>query len=72
MSLLRFVEIAGLLLGALFVLTQMAVPLIRGTKMFPLFRKQHKLESELREVKQAKAEEALAKQVEREKSRLGK
>lgn len=72
MSLLRFVEIASLLLGALFVLTQMAVPLIRGTKMFPLFRKQRKLESELREVKQAKAEKDLAKQVEREKSRLGK
>lgn len=72
MSLLRFVEIASLLLGALLVLTQMAVPLIRGTKMFPLFRRQHKLEGELREVKQSKVEKDLAKQVGREKSRLSK
>lgn len=71
MSLLRLLELAVVLLGALLVLTQMAVPLIRGTKMFPLFRRQHKLENELREVNQAKVEKNLAKQVAREKSRLG-
>ena len=60
------------LIGGLFVLTQMAWPLIRGTKMFPLFRRQHKLESKLRDLKQEQVEKGLAKQVERETTRLEK
>lgn len=54
------------------VVSQLAIPLISGTAIFPFFHKQHKLEAELKEVRQDAVETRLEQQVTRERNRVRK
>lgn len=54
------------------VVSQLAIPLINGTAIFPFFRKQHKLEAELTEARQEAVETLLEQQVTRERNRVRK
>ena len=57
---LQAVEILLILLGVIVMVTQIIVPVIRGSVLFPFFyTKQDELEEKLTEVMQAKEEERL-------------
>lgn len=54
-----------------FFVTQMVLPTIRGTKWFPMFKKEAKLASELTDVNQKVVEKELATDIENLKKRKG-
>ncbi len=72
MRLLFALEITFGLLLAYAVVTQLAIPLIRGAALFPFFRKQQKLENELAKARQEVIETQLEKEVVRTRSRTRK
>lgn len=55
----------------LFVITQMLFPLIRNTKMFPLFRKEGKLNEKLAEVNQQVVEKGIETEITKTKKKAG-
>lgn len=71
---MSFLQALELVVGVLFiaaVFTQLVRPLWRGTPIFPLFRTEEgRLESELADVRQAKIEAKLQKQIEGERQDL--
>lgn len=66
-----FIEFVIVVIGIVFV-HQVCWPLAMGRKMFPLFRREHKLKAELSEVRQELHEEDLAEELERERNKLSK
>jgi hypothetical protein len=67
---MRFIYFAELLLVAAAIallITQVLVPLFLGKQLFPLFRKQGRLEAELAEVNQERANRRLKKFIKRER-----
>lgn len=67
MSFLQAVELVAAVFLVVAVFTQLVRPLWRGTPVFPLLRtKEGRLESELANVRQAKIEAKLQKQIEDE------
>jgi hypothetical protein len=56
---LRILEAIFLIGGLWFIITQMIFPAIRGTQVFPIFRKEAKLIGELVEVNQKVREKGL-------------
>jgi hypothetical protein len=51
-----------------FLVTQVAWPLVRGTRLFPIFRREGKLEKQLDSKRQADLEESLERELEDRKS----
>ena len=68
--LLRLFEQGFLLLAALFVITQLLIPAIRGTRSFPLFTRERELQNELTDVQQAELEAQLEKTIKEKKEKL--
>lgn len=66
-----FVEFLVVFVGIMFV-HQVCWPLAMGRKIFPFFRREHKLKAELSEVRQEAYEAELEKQVEAERNKLSK
>jgi len=56
MLLLVVLELFLYLCLSVLAVTQMIIPLIKGTKMFPMFRKESKILSEITELNQQSAE----------------
>lgn len=56
---LRWAEIIFLLVAIILLLTQVAWPLVRGTKLLPIFRRESKLEQELENRRQQDLEREL-------------
>jgi hypothetical protein len=67
---LKFFEDLLLILIALGVITQIIIPAIRGSRSFPLFTREHKLQHELSEVHQAQIERNLEAAIKKEKEKL--
>lgn len=63
MRFLYVVEGLTALVVLFLVVTQVLIPATRGQRMFPLFGKQRKLESELSSVVQQREEDKLTKQI---------
>lgn len=64
-------EFVLVVLAALFVVTQLLVPAIQGTKSFPMFRtEESKLQAELIDIAQAKREQNLANIIRQEKKEV--
>lgn len=61
---LAFLELCLLLAFAILFVTQLIIPAIRGQKLFPLFRKQGKLERELDDANQAIIDHSIEAQIE--------
>ena len=62
--LLQTIEYAFIALVIIFVITQVIIPLGRGTLLFPLFRRERQLEQELQKVKQEAVEADLEQKIE--------
>jgi hypothetical protein len=65
-------EVVVLSLVVLFIGTQILVPAMRGRALFPMFRKEAKIEAEVVEVEQAIHEEELKNIVKSKKRQLNK
>jgi hypothetical protein len=70
MGFLYVLEGLAILALILFVATQLVFPVFLGRKMFPMFRRQHKLEGELIAVEEQKAEFDLEKKLMKERAAL--
>lgn len=66
MLVLRLFEFIFAISFLYFVLAELILPLIRGTALFPMFRKEAHLEDELRDAKQRRHEEDLKTQIKNE------
>jgi hypothetical protein len=73
---LAVLEFLFYVIGIMFVITQIVIPMYRGTLLFPAFRKRRKLEQmveeakeKLDEVKIEKTAEEIQKQIEKEKKK---
>jgi hypothetical protein len=53
------------------LITQALMPLIRGTKLFPMFKREAKLQSELEDVNQAVREKELEQKITSTKEKKG-
>lgn len=67
MIILRVLEYSVIVLLIVLVITQVLVPLFRGTKVFPLFRREGQLVSKLIDTRQQKVEKGLEQKIAREK-----
>ena len=70
-SLLRVLELVGFALLVLTALTQLVIPLWRGTPLCPILRRERKLEGELERVRQTRLAAELRERIERERSEVG-
>lgn len=70
MNVVRVLELAMLLCVVIIFATQIAYPLYRGTRLFPWFKRERKLEAELADVRQQKEEQKLQKQIDKEKQKF--
>lgn len=61
--LLRLFELVTILAILLILATQVVIPLLNGQKIFPIFRKQWKLEHELEDAQQQVVEQKLQKEI---------
>lgn len=67
MNFARLLELSLVILVIATLVTQVAWPLIRGTKLFPIFRREAKLEKQLDEKRQEELEKSLERQLDRGK-----
>jgi hypothetical protein len=72
MTLLRIFEIAAGALIVILAITQIAIPILRGTLMFPLFRREHELESQLSRARQEELEVGLQHELEKRREHIDK
>ena len=68
---LAVAELAVVVLVAWLFLTQIFVPLFRGTLLFPIFRREAKLSNELEKVRQRAVEKKLEEKIESTKKKEG-
>jgi hypothetical protein len=66
MIFIELVELALALLFLVVMVSQIVIPLARGSKLFPLFLKENKLEAELATVRQKKLEEKIKEKIKNE------
>jgi len=62
MFFLSLFEFAVCVTVMILIVTQMLVPSLKGTKMFPMFQKEQKIQSEIRELNQESSEVDLEKE----------
>lgn len=67
----RLVELALGLILLWHLITQVIVPAVRGTKLFPMFEKEAKLRSDLEGAKQAVEEKKLEQEIKTIKEKEG-
>lgn len=72
MSLYRFFEYLLIAIIFVIVITQVLMPLIRGTKLFPSLRRQAMLERELADARQEGEDAKLEKQIKQQSERNSK
>lgn len=72
MNFLRWSEIIFLLVAVVFLITQVAWPLVRGTKLFPIFRREAELEKKLDDKRQNDLEQGLERELGQGKKRHGR
>jgi len=72
MTFLRLAEYAFAALLFWVLVTQLIMPLWRGRPIFPFFRRSRDLENRLGEVRQAKDEAAIEREIEKEEQKLAK
>ena len=70
MNIIFVLEAVGFLLALLFFITQLALPAFNGTKLFPMFRREGKLQKRMADVKQEQREHDLADDVHKAQSKL--
>jgi hypothetical protein len=70
MNIVRVLEIAVLAVGILLFITQITIPLYRGRPIFPWFRREGKLLSEVEDLRQQKVEQELQDIINKAKSGL--
>lgn len=68
---LRLMELIFALIFFWALITQALMPLIRGTKLFPMFKREAKLQSELEDVNQAVREKELEQKITSTKEKKG-
>lgn len=66
----RIIIFAGLFLLAYIIISQVLVPAIRGTKLFPMFRRESKLKEEILDANQALHENELEDELEERRRAL--
>jgi hypothetical protein len=69
--LIRLVELAGAVIFIWALITQAILPVIRGTKLFPMFKKETRLQSELEDLNQAVREKELEQKIKSTKEKKG-
>ena len=72
MTLLRIFEIATGAIIVLLAATQIVVPILRGTLLFPLFRKEHELETQLSRARQEELEIGLQHELQKRREQIDK
>jgi hypothetical protein len=72
MGLLRIFEIAAGAIIVILAVTQMVIPILRGTLLFPLFRKEHELESQLSRARQEELEVGLQHELKKRQQHIAK
>lgn len=70
MILLGLLEFVVILLLLLFLITQIIIPLCRGTSWYPIFRREAKLQKDISQVKQAIVERQMEEDLEKFKNIL--
>lgn len=70
MNLLAVLELVGFALLCLVGVTQLVIPLWRGTPLFPILRTERKLEGELEQVRQEHLEVTLRGRIKRERGQV--
>ena len=66
---LMLLEFGSMIIATAFAVTQIIVPLFKDTKLFPMLRRQAKLENELSNVRQEAIEKELEERVADERRR---
>lgn len=64
---LSLIELSVLILGGGFLATQILLPLWRGTALFPILRRERKLESDLAQAKQEGVEHEIESEIKKER-----
>lgn len=72
MGLLRIFEIAVGAIIVILAITQIVIPIFRGTLLFPLFRKEHELESQLSRARQEELEIGLQHELKKRREHIDK
>lgn len=67
---LRIAEYVGLALLFWFVVTQVAIPLWRRQRLFPIFRRRWELEEKLEEAQEKVSEQKLEKAIEKTEGKV--
>ncbi len=62
---LKVMEVVFVLLALVLCVTQLIIPAYRGQKLFPLFRRQGKLEEELEDAVQESEEQKVQKKIDK-------
>jgi hypothetical protein len=70
MALLRILEYATGAILLLIAVTQVVIPIFRGTLLFPFFRREHELESLLSQARQQELEFGLQKELKQRREHL--
>lgn len=65
--LIRLIELGMIVALTFLVVSQILVPAVRGTRLFPIFRKEHTLKEEVLDLNQEKYEAELADAIEQRK-----
>jgi len=72
MTLLRIFEIAAGAILVILAFTQIVIPILRGTLLFPLFRREHELESQISRARQEQLEIELQRELEKRREHIDK
>lgn len=67
MCLVSIFEISLVVVIMWLLITQVSIPIYRGTKLFPLFKKEEKLRAQLSEIKQETVERDLERKIKKTK-----
>jgi hypothetical protein len=63
MPIFALMELVAIFLAILFILNQLLIPAVRGTLLFPMFRKEHTLQSVILEQRQKAVEQSLERAI---------
>jgi len=67
---LELVEIVAALALLYFIAMQVFIPIVRGTPLYPMFRREKKILDDLKQARQAVVESDLKKEVKKTKERI--
>jgi hypothetical protein len=67
---LELVEVVAALALLYFIVTQVFIPIVRGTPLYPMFRREKKILDDLKQARQAAVEDGLEKEVKKTRERV--